>query len=91
MARKKNVHGGGAQTNLNGLKFEQDTDIKNLLSGFSFFNLVGEEIYFNNKKVALVVEKYGFYNKFLKSLGINWERKLGEEIVQETVTRLRDH
>ena len=33
MARTPNIHGGGAQTNINGLGYERDTDLLHYIRG----------------------------------------------------------
>lgn len=66
MARKANIHGGGAKTNINGLKFEQTTSLDEsfALAGYKVEN---HEVYYNDEKIGLSVPKYSFYSHFLES------------------------
>ena len=70
MAKKPNIHGGGAKTNINGLKFEQTTSLDESfkLAGYKVDNHI---VYCNDEKIGLSVPKHSFYNYFLASKGIS--------------------
>lgn len=60
----KNVHGGGANTNINGLKFEQETDIKKVLLKIEGYRLNGNDVFHNANKVASIFSKHTLYKNF---------------------------
>ena len=71
MIRKPNIHGGGSNTNKNGLKFEGRTDFINSIKNNKnfFLNKLTDfkntyEIDFKKQKIGYYTEKYEFYNFF---------------------------
>ncbi|MBU5454834.1 hypothetical protein [Caproiciproducens sp. MSJ-32] len=43
----KNIYCGGKQTNINGLKFEQETDLQDALSNIPGYEIINNVIYYN--------------------------------------------
>lgn len=72
MVRKANIHGGGAQTNINGLRFEQMTSLDAALKGAGF-SVVDCVVFENGKRVGMSVPKHNFYSKFLDPNCINYK------------------
>ena len=72
MTRIANIYGGGAQTNINGLGFEQTTSLDDALrdAGFSVVNCV---VFKDGERVGMSVQKYNLYSKFLEPYGINYK------------------
>lgn len=70
MAKKPNIYGGGAKTNINGLKFEQATSLDESFT-LAGYKIEKHEVFYNNKKIGLSVPKHSFYKIFLVSNGIN--------------------
>ena len=58
-----NTHGGGAQTNVNGLKFEQDTSLNNalIMKGFKINKFA---VIKNGKVFGLSLPKHNLYKVF---------------------------
>ncbi len=71
MARLPNIHGGGAQTNANGLLFEQTTSLKKALENAGY-NVYGVKVYNGNKLIGLSVPKNNIYSCFLEPNGIDY-------------------
>lgn len=72
MVRQPNIYGGGAQTNINGLHFEQTTSLNNLLEERGF--KVSEcKVTIENKLIGMSVPKRNIYNKFLVPRGIDYK------------------
>lgn len=71
MPRRVNTHGGGAQTNANGLSFEQTTSLNAALEKEGY-TISGCEVYLNGTKVGLSVPKYALYSQFLEKNGIDY-------------------
>lgn len=78
MARKANIHGGGAKTNINGLKFEQTTSLDEYftLAGYKVEN---HEVYYNDEKIGLSVPKYSFYSHFLEQKKIIYTNYISKQ------------
>ena len=62
--RMPNVYGGGANTNVNGLKFEQTTSLDSILERKGF-EIIDDEVYYKDKKIGWSVGKNKLYTKFL--------------------------
>lgn len=71
MARNPNIYGGGAQTNTNGLRFEQTTSLESALK-IANYTVHDEKVYYNNKLIGLTVPKNRIYSHFLEPNGINY-------------------
>ncbi len=74
MQRQANFHGGGAQTNANGLHFEQTTDLNEALieAGYS---IVNGEVYDNHgEAIGLSVPKHKLYKNFLEPHAIDYKQ-----------------
>lgn len=74
MSQKINKHGGGSQTNHNGLLFEQETSLNDALrdNGFEIRN--NYEVYFNNKLLGFSINKVKFTTYFLRNKGIDYAK-----------------
>lgn len=72
MQRNPNIFGGGAQTNRNGLHFEQTTSLNNALihAGYEIRNQY--DVYMNNILIGHSVNKSKFSTVFLRNHGINY-------------------
>ena len=64
MVKKPNIFGGGANTNLNGLKFERDKNLLQLLQSQSNYLIINNEIKTQNITVAYHYSKNDLYKKF---------------------------
>lgn len=74
MTKKVNKHGGGAQTNYNGLKFEQSTSLNDALIKAGFKISDDFKVYdANNNFIGLSINQAKFSTKFLKNNGIDYK------------------
>ena len=75
MPRKANIHGGGANTNLNGLTFEKRTDFKTSLNEHPKIIIEEKigfyEIYYKNKLQGFYTES--MLLQFLKKEQVKWD------------------
>ncbi len=72
MTKKNNTHGGGSQTNANGLAYELETSLDEFLKSEGY-SIVDNEIFDTEAvKIGLSVQKYKLYSEFLKPNGINY-------------------
>jgi len=72
MPKQPNRSGGGAQTNANGLKFEQTTSLSAALekAGYMVF---GDSIYRDGQEIGVSVPQKRLYTQFLNPRGIRYE------------------
>lgn len=68
-----NKSGGGNKTNINGLKFEQETSLNEALLCLKGYSIREHTILYNNKEIGLSVSQTKLYTKFLKEKGINYK------------------
>lgn len=71
MSRTPNRFGGGAQTNANGLQFEQTTSLDSALIDAGF-RIVGHRVYEGNSVVGYSVQKNSLYANFLENNGVDY-------------------
>ena len=64
MARIANKFGGGAQTNVNGLHFEQTSSLDTAFANAGY-HVVRNDVYAGKSKIGLSVQKHDFYRCFL--------------------------
>lgn len=69
--RRPNIYGGGAQTNLNGLYFEQITSLDDALIQAGF-DIKDSRVYKNDEFIGLSVPKHQFYNIFLNHIDVDY-------------------
>lgn len=95
MQRKRNVSGGGKQTNINGIAFENLTDLTKF---FQKNGYLSEELPDKNKKVkksawkitktdgnevGLILKHHGLYRNFLKEKEINWNERISKKMLPD--------
>jgi hypothetical protein len=78
MARTPNKHGGGAQTNRNGLHFEQTTSLNEALIA-SGYTLQGQYVLKYGFQVGMSVPQKKLYTKFLVPMGIDYRNYNSKE------------
>jgi transposase-like protein len=66
---------GGANTNKTGLKFEKDTDLKDVFKKLKGYEIRGNEVYFKGTKVAEMFQKNDLYKNLLSKHKINWKER----------------
>lgn len=84
MARKPNTVGGGANTNVNGLQFERETDINDILNNLPNYTVRGNVISKNDIKIAEYYEKHTLYNSFLHPRGINFTEIISKKLLPDS-------
>ncbi len=81
--RQKNIHGGGAKTNKNGLAFERQTDLLTALKEIDYLEVSDLDVFFDGKKVAFVTEQHKFYKLFLNTLGVDWKQRVSKKLLPD--------
>lgn len=82
MTRIPNTHGGGAKTNINGLRFEQTTSLNDALQHHNIIlrpilsnrESIGYEVYNGQKLMGYSVPKHALYSCFLALRGIDYRQ-----------------
>lgn len=82
MTRIPNTHGGGAKTNMNGLRFEQTTSLNDALQYHNFIlkpissnrKSIGYEVCRGETLIGYSVPKHALYSCFLAPHGINYRQ-----------------
>lgn len=78
---KKNGTGGGRT--VTGLKFESRVALKKLLDSLSRYKVIGDNVYFENKKVAEFFEKHKLYRNLLKPKGIDYSSLISKKLLPD--------
>lgn len=58
----KNIYGGGSQTNINGLKFEQETDLKQALCNIQGYEIKNNTIFYNGEYIGMLTKNINCIN-----------------------------
>lgn len=84
MARIRNTSGGGANTNVNGLRFERETALCDLLvsNGYTYDSVTGE-VSFREQNIGLLVEKHKLYKIFLESKEVDWKARISKLLLPD--------
>lgn len=71
--KKPNIYGGGAQTNKNGLAFEQTTSLDSALeaSGYSVMN---NQVYREGQYIGISASKHAFTRSFYRQMALTIRR-----------------
>lgn len=79
-----NIYGGGARTNKNGLRFEQETSLEDALlnKGYTITNRKSV-IDINNDCVGIIAPKHSFYKLILEPEGINWQDYISKKLLPD--------
>ena len=72
MVKKPNIYGGGAQTNANGLLFEQTTNLNDALRNAGY-DVHGVNVFKNGKLIGYSLSKHNFYQHYLVPNGIDYK------------------
>ena len=76
----KNGKGGG--NTKTGLVFEGKTDLATFLNDQNGYRVVGDIVFYNNEKVAIIIKKHGFY-RYLKEIGIDWTKIISKKLLPD--------
>ncbi|MBQ8434379.1 MAG: hypothetical protein IJX23_06230 [Clostridia bacterium] len=77
---KSGKGGGNTRT---GLIFEGKTDLSIFLRHQPHYDVIGCDVFYDDKKVAEVYKQYKFYNIFLKKLGIDWTKYISKQLLPD--------
>lgn len=81
--RKPNLVGGGAQTNVNGLHFEQTTELRDVLEASPDLVLVGDDVYKEGELIATLYKKHSLYKNLLVPNGIDYSTLISKQLLPD--------
>jgi hypothetical protein len=85
MTKKPNTSGGGAQTNINGLHFEQNTDLKEAVKQLPGYSIdASDRIFKDGKPVAQYFEKHSFYKRLLEPSAIEHQKIISKKLLPDS-------
>ena len=76
---KGGIGGGNTRT---GLVFEGKVDLTSFLSKQPHYYIENGIVYYDNKEVARIFKKHGFY-KFLEDIGIDWHNYISKKLLPD--------
>lgn len=79
----KNIYGDGSQTNLNGLKFEQETLLSDALDSLNNCTVVNKTVYLNNSVVGIIVSKNSLYKDLLIPNGVDYKKIISKKLLPD--------
>ena len=86
MKRMPNRVGGGAITNLNGLRFEKRADLRDAIKSHSDYEMHDDEVVeiSTGLVVARYFEKHGLYKNLLQANGVNWKNIISAKLLPDS-------
>jgi len=78
----RNIYGGGANTNANGLLFEQETSLDAALS-VAGYTVINNHVFLGDKQVAVSAGKHDLYKKILGPQGINYKKYISKRLLPD--------
>ena len=79
----KNIYGGGAQTNANGLLFEQETDLKSAILSIDGYSISGNRVLYNNEYVGIIAAKHKLYTVILEPRNIDYKQLISKKLLPD--------
>ena len=79
---KINTHGGGANTNVNGLKFEQDTSLDSALTNNGYC-IIDNKVLLEGSLVGYSLQKHNLYKFFEHIKDEKWRQYISKKILPD--------
>lgn len=83
MSKIPNTVGGGAQTNLHGLHFEQTTELRDVFDNHPQYSVIDNFIYNGNIKIATLFQKSSLYKDLLIPNGIDYKKIISKKMLPD--------
>jgi hypothetical protein len=80
-----NKNGGGSNTNLNGLYFEEKTNLINVFKKHELIEIINNYVFLNKEEIGFYTEKHNFYKSFLEPFGVNYKNILSKKLLPDGV------
>lgn len=83
MPKIPNTVGGGAQTNVHGLHFEQTTELREVFENHPQYSVIDNFIYNGNIKIATLFQKSSLYKDLLIPNGIDYKKIISKKMLPD--------
>jgi hypothetical protein len=81
--KQPNKVGGGANTNANGLLFEQTTSLEDVLRSLPNVSVINDKVIKQNVEIGVLCGKGGLYSKLLKPNGIDSSTIISKKLLPD--------
>ena len=88
--RLPNKVGGGSNTNIVGLHFEQTISLHTVFTNHPDFEVKGDRVFKGEEEIGLLCGKGGLYTKLLQPLGINYTDYLSKKLLPDDAILIGD-
>lgn len=79
----KNIYGDGSKTYSNGLKFEQETDLRDALLKIPRYAIDVNRIFFNGNFIGILASKHDLYRVLLEPNGVNYKEIISKKLLPD--------
>lgn len=79
----KNIYGGGSQTNVNGLNFEQETDLSSSFLNLPHSKVINDIVSINNVQVGRLLGKNKLYKNLLEPAGVDYKSIISKKLLPD--------
>ena len=88
--KQPNKVGGGAQTNFNGLHFEQTTSLREIFTELPNYNVIGNIVFKSGIEAGLLCGKHDLYKKLLEPKNINYKDLISKKLLPDDALLVKD-
>lgn len=85
----RNIYGGGARTNENGLQFEQETSLAEAISAIGCYEIKGNVIFYKGVNIAILASKNNLYKVLLEPMGVDYKDILSKKLLPDDAIFVR--
>jgi hypothetical protein len=86
--RRENTAGGGAQTNINGLHFEQTTSLREIFENHPEFSVKDDFVYRGRHKIGLLCGKGKIYESLLRPKYVDPDKILSRKLYPDEAIKI---
>lgn len=88
--KQPNSSGGGAQTNLNGLEFEQTISLKEVFDRHPDFEVIDDKLFYHKKLIGELCGKHSLYKKILEPRGVYYYKYISKKLIPDDAVLIND-
>lgn len=88
--RQPNIHGGGANTNLNGLRFQQSKTLANAIIEHPELMLIKDSVFRKGIYVAELCGGYKLYTKILRDRNVDFTKYISKRMFPDDAILVRN-
>ena len=84
--------GRGGHKTLTGLRFESRVNLKKIISSIPEYEIIGDYVYFEGKKIAGLYQKHKLYKNFLERREIDYRKIISKKLLpDDAIFLLKDN